>query len=129
MWALFGNDDDGLFGGSNEHVGQALKFWVRNPLHNFCFYVIGSADRENSRVTFLRIGDGKVSMMRYHKRACGVFGGKGNSFLFALHGFKPFFSLRLVYLPMLEGQFYFGWRERGNFGIKFQPIRRRCPES
>jgi hypothetical protein len=72
-WTLFGNDDDGIFGeGPCAHYRQdqpndyakALAWGCRNPLHNFCFYVIGSAYRKNSGFTVLRPGSGSSSLSR-----------------------------------------------------------------
>ena len=60
-WTLFGNDDDGIFGEEptanyrleeRPDYKKAFLWWCRNPLHNFCFYVIGSAERTNSEITF-----------------------------------------------------------------------------
>lgn len=130
-WGLVGNDDDGIFGeepSSNyktQHpigMKRALLWSLRNPLHNFSFYVIGSAQWKNSEFIFLRLSPEKFSMFRYRPIGGKEFGGKGSSLLFCLHGWKPFFSLRLYYGRLLE--FYLGWRSRGNFGIKFLPIRK-----
>ena len=40
LWALFGNDEDGSYGGGPETVKQAVWWWLRNPFHNFMFHVI-----------------------------------------------------------------------------------------
>lgn len=112
LWMLFGNDDDGLFGersgvegyhACSSSLSQALRWWLRNPLHNFCFYVIGTADYCNSRWIILH----------WHRKQ------EPNSrLLIALHGGKPFFSVRWAYNTKRKGEVYIGWRERGNFGIK-----------
>lgn len=116
-WTLFGNDDDGIFGeGPKAHYYpnqkpsflKAMRWTLRNPFHNFCFYVIGSANRENSKITFLDL-ESKLN---------------GSRFFLGLHGGKPFISLCVRYSAQRKGEFYFGWRVRGNFGIKFLPIRR-----
>jgi hypothetical protein len=81
---------------------RVLKWHCRNPFHNFDNYVIGVADKE-----FVRSG-------RYPER---------NS---SPHGGWDFEVARrkLVLLPFISCQrgsfnFYFGWREHGSFGIKF----------
>ena len=77
-------------------------FWqLRNPLHNFTFYVLGVADRE-----FTRTGKFPEAVFapdcgwNWAVTRCGW-----------------------VRLPFLSfngerGRFYLGWRERGNFGGK-----------
>ena len=62
-WNLFGNDDDGIFAEEtsiyrHEPIGlpRFLKWTLRNPLHNFTFYTIGSAERKkHDTYTLLRI--------------------------------------------------------------------------
>lgn len=129
-WLLFGNDDDGLFGEAQSHpykahrknsVDKALCWWLRNPLHNFCFYCIGSAHRKNSKFTLLQVDRQGLAVLRYRPVAKNAFGGPSTSLLLALHGGKPYAALRVCYSRNSQGQFYLGWRERGNFGIKFQP--------
>lgn len=130
-WVLFGNDDDGIFGEMTNYrpdqsccLLKALCWQCRNPLHNFCFYVIGSAYRRNSELDLLKIGQGKISSGDYRPVGCTVFPYKSSCFYLALHGGKPFISLRLAYTKNVKSEFYLGWRERGNFGIKFLPIKK-----
>ncbi len=133
-WALFGNDDDGIYGERasprfcrNEKNGpkKAFKWFFRNPLHNFCFYVIGSAHRRNSEFTVLRIAYNEpTESLRYRPESIHGFIGRRSTFFLAFHGGKPFLALRLVYTPLCKGEFYIGWRDRGNFGIKFRPFIR-----
>lgn len=130
-WNLFGNDDDGIFGEETEIYGDEpisffrfLKWTLRNPLHNFTFYTIGSAGRkEHHTFILLRIDAQGLRYLEKAKRGM-VFGKGRNAFYLALHDHKPFFSLKLSYLSR-QLRFYIGWRERGNFGIKFQPALRR----
>lgn len=133
-WMLFGNDDDGIFGEEptarycpSQKIGfsKATAWNLRNPLHNFCFYVIGSADRSNSEFTLLKITPDEYCLFKYYPEAKKVFASEKTSFYMALHGGKPFVSLRIVYNATRKGDFYFGWRERGNFGIKFVPFGKR----
>ena len=80
---------------------RMAKWYWRNPTHNFNFYVIGIADK-----TFRRAG-------RYPNRVFSP----GDGWNWAVCKYK------WVRLPFCSYQrrsfkFYFGWRERGNFGIK-----------
>jgi hypothetical protein len=80
---------------------RVMKWHFRNPFHNFGNYVIGVADKE-----FVRSG-------KYPERNSRPRGGWD----FAVARRK------LVLLPFISYQrgsfnFYFGWREHGNFGIK-----------
>lgn len=77
-------------------------FWLcRNPLHNFTFYVIGVADKDCPRY-----GHYKEHVFR-----------PGGGWNFAVTQYK------IIPLPFIsykgKVKFYFGWREKGNFGIKF----------
>ena len=80
---------------------RVMKWHFRNPFHNFGNYVIGVADKK-----FVRSG-------KYPERNSKPRGGWD----FAVARRK------LVLLPFISYQrgsfnFYFGWREHGNFGIK-----------
>ncbi len=133
-WALLGNDDDGIFGEeptANYRLrqkpcfGKAAAWAWRNPLHNFCFYVIGSADGVNSEYTLLRLTPECSEAFVYRSKSTTVFAGKDSSLYLALHGWKPFISSRIVWSERRESRFYIGWRCRGNFGIRFNPWGRR----
>jgi hypothetical protein len=92
--------------------GRNWKWHVRNPFHNLTFYVIGIADQE-----FTRWGN--------HPNA--VFNpADGWSWSVSHADLLP-----LPYLSYKRNsfQFYFGWRERGNFGIKFKGLRLRPKDS
>ncbi len=130
-WMLFGNDNDGIFGefshrpyklNCKNNFKKALSWWIRNPLHNFTFYTIGSAHCVNSKFTILNINRYGICCFHYDPVAKHTFGGPGSSLFIGLHGWKPFFSLRLDYSKRLTSQYYLGWRNRGNFGFKFQPL-------
>lgn len=77
------------------------KWYFRNPSHNFTFYVMGIADKEFDQTglhpgeVFNPHGGWNWTVCRYKCR-------------------------RLPLLSYQRGgfQFYFGWRERGNFGMK-----------
>lgn len=123
-WALFGNEDDGIYGEDADFLPndpnddtKARKWWVRNPLHNFCFYVIGSADKVNDEITLFRASQNGLSAFTYKPVGDTVFADKASSLFLGLHGKKPFFSLRIG-SRRRSFDFYLGWRERGNFGFK-----------
>jgi len=133
-WVLFGNDDEGIFGEDTgrpyrpdqpDCLNKFLSWWMRNPLHNFTFYMIGSAHRVNSEWALLRMSDDRIHAFEYDPVAKHNFGGRGSSFFLGFHGWKPFISLRLCYFGRYMSQFYLGWRKEGNFGIKLQLLTKR----
>ncbi|MEQ2006047.1 MAG: hypothetical protein ABMA26_04545, partial [Limisphaerales bacterium] len=74
---------------------------LRNPLHNFTFYVIGIADKPFTRT-------GKFSN--------AVFAPDGGwNWAVARYGWL---RLPFVSYSSERWRFYLGWRERGNFGAK-----------
>ncbi len=132
MWAFFGNDDDGIYGeGPQAHFCPELpntcskfwRWWLRNPLHNFTFYVIGSADRFNSAFSLLKIGDKGCSFF-YPEAFPTEFPFYYGGIYAAMHGGKPFVSLRLPLSSQRVFNAYLGWRCRGNFGICLQPCKK-----
>lgn len=86
--------------------GQSMRgpLWqLRNPLHNFTFYVIGVHDKD-----FVRRGKEPGAVFRR---------GGGWNWAVIEHGY-----LRLPFVSY-EGRhvrFYALWREKGNFGLKLQ---------
>jgi hypothetical protein len=128
-WALFGDDDSGLFGESltcGWHTDEPISLrlaaaWhMRNPWHNLFFYVIGQAYMKNSEITFVGLSQEHSEAFTYREK--GKTFSKNSHFYLGLHGWKPFFQLRLNYTEKYQSDFYLGWRERGNFGLKFIPI-------
>jgi hypothetical protein len=112
----FGNMDDPVppawFRPDSKH--RVFLWHLRNPFHNFDHYVIGISDRK-----FVRSG-------KYPERNSSPDGGWN----FAVARRK------LAVLPFLSYQrgrfnFYFGWRERGDFGIKvnFSTPPEKTPKS
>ena len=79
------------------------KWYWRNPLHNFTFYVIGIADK-----THIRTG-------KYPKRVFAPGGGWNRTV-------SKYKLMRLPFVSYERGGFYFylGWRNRGNFGFEFK---------
>jgi len=98
LWWL-GNCDEPL-PPDDKFIGQPqwlrrLRWFLRNPFHNFTYYVIGVADRKFDRINL----------------------------------WNKWGNLNLV-LPLIayrgkKWEWYFGWREKGNFGIAFRksPLR------
>lgn len=81
---------------------RKLKWSFRNPFHNFNFYVIGVADKKISR-------SGKFPNQNSNPHGGWDF---------------EFTRYKIIWFPFVsyhrpKFDFYFGWRERGNFGIKF----------
>ncbi|MCB1136558.1 MAG: hypothetical protein KDK78_09840 [Chlamydiia bacterium] len=134
-WALFGNDDDGLFGEEPSAdfkpsccptTGVAGQWALRNPLHNMFFYVLGTAYcTHHSELALLELSPECVHFLCHRCCAETVFSGDCNGLFIGLHGGLPFVSLHFDYGRRFE--FYFGWRERGNLGIKFRPAASRPP--
>ena len=80
---------------------RTVKWYFRNPFTNLSYYVIGVADKDT------------VRSGRYPTQVGNPKGGWN----FAVT------RRRILYLPFMDYknrrmEFYFGWRERGNFGIK-----------
>ena len=110
LW-WFGNEDDGWCGEKDPgmkwwldencdgkcSIKCALKWFIRNPFHNFAFYVIGFADKEIENTEF---------WPKYPNKTLFVIRKVKDTFIRI-----PFFSFRY---KGWEG--YIGWRERGNFG-------------
>mgnify|MGYP004400924571 FL=1 len=108
-WFWWGNNDDPEPPDwyRPDDSNRTRKWYVRNPLHNFTFYVMGIAD-----LKFKRIGnhpgevfnpDGGWNWAISHAR------------LFPM----PYVSYRRG-----RTQMYFGWRERGNFGITLRRMKK-----
>ena len=99
----FGNEDDPLpppdYRPNDKH--RVTKWYFRNPTHNLNFYVIGVADK-----TFRRSG-------RYPEQ---VFSPR-QGWNWAVCKYR-WWRLPFVSYQKNSFRFYFGWRERGNFGIK-----------
>lgn len=102
LWAIFGNDDDGLYGDDRWRAGRAktlklaVLWWFRNPFHNLFFYVIGVADRHR---TFYSTREWGSPGWTLHVLRCDWL-------------WLPFISYRG------RIKFYIGWRPYGAFGTK-----------
>jgi hypothetical protein len=114
VWALFGNEDDGIYGDAtwnpegSTSFRTALLWWLRNPCHNLTWYVLGVAD--------------------YNREVTGEYGSE-----FIAPGGGPLFCLtrllsgswlrKALPLPFLSYtsnyvKAYIGWRPSGAFGVK-----------
>jgi len=82
-----------------------FKYHLRNPGHNFCYFVIGIGDKK-----FRRAG-------RYPN---DVFAPEGGWNLAACNYKYPCLWLPFVSYQHRGFQFYIGWRNGGNFGIKLR---------
>lgn len=109
VWWL-GNADDPVPPSSYRPHDKCrkLKWYLRNPFHNFDFYVIGVADKE-----FVRSG-------KYPNKISNPYGGWN----FAISKYRFW---RLPFISYQHGRFnfYCGWRNRGNFGIKINFQKKR----
>ncbi|PWU11498.1 MAG: hypothetical protein C5B50_23220 [Verrucomicrobia bacterium] len=122
-WCLAGNEDDGIFG---EYAGKKpystnINFktycsWsiFRNPIHNFTFYVIGTAAwKRHYNFSLLSFGGNKKV------RAASNAGKRekhDNPFAdIGFNDFKPYVGFD----PWIF-DWYFGWRKDGSFEIKFR---------
>lgn len=110
----FGNEDDPLpppdYRPADKH--RVMKWYFRNPTHNFNFYVIGLADK-----TFQRSG----------RFPAEVFSPK-QGWNWAVCKYR-WWRLPFISYHRNSFRFYFGWRERGNFGIKFTFREDTAPEA
>ena len=89
------------------------RWYFRNPFHNFDFYVIGVADK-----TFHRAG--RYPDRIFHPR-------QGWNWTVCKYKWWRLPMISYIHEPV---KFYFGWRERGDFGIEFKcPLKysRPCP--
>jgi hypothetical protein len=82
---------------------RMLKWRLRNPFHNFDFYVIGVADRH-----FVRSG-------RWPERNSNPGGGWDFEIARRRLALLPFVSYERNWIT-----FYLGWRERGAFGAELR---------
>jgi len=110
----FGNADDPVPPADyrpNGHL-RSFRWHLRNPFHNFDFYIIGVADKET------------VRSGRYPESWSNPQGGGTMQVTAWKH-------LRLPFIAYQRGRFnfYLGWRSRGNFGFKLNFERKSAPVS
>lgn len=106
IWAFFENDEDGPIGDASFNPARAdtwlirFNWWRKNPAHNFTFHVI------NVPAPFTSVGD-------YPGDVFSPVGGWNKVIRTGANGKTYKF---ISYIGWCK--FYWGWRERGNFGIK-----------
>lgn len=107
IWAMFGNDEDGIYGDKSfnpeqkESIWLAVRWWFRNPFHNLFFHVW------NVPRPFITEGDYPFD----------VFNPKGG--WNRLRHYSAYNNKTYRFISYVGWcKFYIGWRERGNFGIK-----------
>ncbi|MFZ0826499.1 MAG: hypothetical protein WAO02_03665 [Verrucomicrobiia bacterium] len=110
VWWL-GNIDEPCAPAGYRPNGSCRNFmwFMRNPFTDFTDYVIGVADKKTVRYGFYPALNGNPN----------------GGWNFAVT------RRRIVFLPFIDYkrhrfEFYFGWRERGNFGIKLN-FRQKLP--
>jgi hypothetical protein len=103
LWSLGNADDPEPPEWYRPNSPNRRWLWqMRNPLHNFTFYVIGVADKPTKRTG------------RFPQSVFAPTGGW--NWAFVRHRFVP---LPFVSFDGRWSRFYAGWRERGNLGFKF----------
>lgn len=109
IWAFFLNELDGVIGDNRWNPTREdtfmirLKWWLRNPCHNFTWHVIGFAQKLTTRVDFQ-----------------GEDGPGWNYAMTLIKNDDDHFTLYPYFLYLgKKVKFYIGWRGRGTFGIKF----------
>lgn len=132
-WMVLGNDDDGIFGEAShkQHpqkgfisTERAIRWTLRNPFHNFCHYVVGQRRNTRSEFVLLSLSRRQFTLLKPYEVSPGVFPDQDSCFHIAFHGIFPFVGLRLKLSERRQSDFYIGWREKGNFGVKCQPLKR-----
>lgn len=108
VWALFGNEQDGIYGDSNWNpegktdAWTAVKWWFRNPLHNLTWHVIGFVQESTTRYDMRDID------------------GPGWNLAYSVRDAYPKRKYRFARYIGDGWEFYAGWRARGNFGLKLR---------
>jgi hypothetical protein len=128
---LFGNEDDGIFGeyckkpySKDIDTSTFLRWYIRNPAHNFCFYALGfqEPNKKPTKNSFAILrADEKFLFLSKDEDPC-VMGDTPASFNLSLNHYLPFLSFRFPVYPERKFDFYFGWRPSGAFGIKLRPF-------
>ena len=111
----FKNDDDPsppthLWDGKPEWY-RMLRWWLRNPLHNFTHYVIGWVDTYAS-----------IHEMVFVSRYVYVKGGSPvrERRVFRAGSWSFTFPWPYIKYESPNFTFYFGWRKSGAFGVAFK---------
>lgn len=126
-WLLLGNDDNGIFGeysvkpySEKITYSTAGKWAVRNPLHNFTFYGIGSTGwKEHKHFSLIKWDDeGFDSFTTDEQKAFG----KGRASLqLTVNDYKPYISFAFPIWKNRDFRFDAGWRPNGSASFKITP--------
>lgn len=109
IWAIFGNDEDGPIGDARwnperkDTLWIRIKWWVRNPFHNFTHHVIGIHGEPFASIKVYEQGN-----LQKHIR------------VMQRNGERREYPYWIYDNGRIE--WYFGWRSSGAFGIA---IRKR----
>lgn len=110
-WAFFGNELDGPLGDNRwnperkDDIMTRVKWWIRNPMHNLTWHVIGFAHKPSTRY------DINETDQKGWNHAWSILDETGKKYNFYLYIGKTW-------------TFYAGWRGRGNFGFKFNKTKK-----
>lgn len=118
-WALFGNDEGGIFGERDPYhtmLGNPvsysfvgfLKWWFRNPLHNLFFHVLRWDCGDNALILYARDATGSRWWFRAPQRTWHADEGKQ----LYIRLLAPFVSYRGA-----RWEIYAGWRIGGALGF------------
>jgi len=93
-----------------------LQWFLRNPLHDFSWYVLGIVD--NYFTTHELVGDGSRTLMSDIKKDGWII-----CYRITENGIPlPYVSYSHIFTNGGIYQFYFGWRPHGAFGIKHRIV-------
>lgn len=123
-WALFGNDEGGLFGELDPYYTHSygarspdisfwgfVKWWFRNPFHNLFFHVLRWDAGNNALVLYARDETGSRWFFRAPQRTWHADQGKQ----LYIRLLAPFVSYRGA-----KWEIYAGWRIGGALGFAFR---------
>lgn len=129
-WSILGNEDDGIFG-EGPHANykpcekistyKALRWFIRNPFHNLFFYVVGRNTKTPvRRFSLFEVTDQGFGLFCGFSRRSYTFIGHRFGLQCCLHQGLPLISFRSLWNIRRKTEFYIGWRDRVNFGIKLR---------
>ena len=119
IWAFFGNEKDGYIGDAVfnpyqiDNFSMRLRWWLRNPLHNFTWYVLGIA-----HFSTLRFDENETEQPGWNF---------SYSVIAVEYEFLKDKAPRYYFFHYIgkRFEFYLGWRGTGAFGAKFRRVRER----
>lgn len=125
-WAIFGNDDDGIFGEGAKvwwpEVAKekatfwiAVRWWCRNPMHNL-FTRVMAWRREKVRVLYLSTTGQTWFEVRQDQ---DFWPEDGSVRMIRIHALPPLLMWREPHVA-LPNEGYFGWKPAGHFGMAWR---------